>query len=68
MKNKMCLHIESALKLSLLAGVSVKDNTEGWTNARKVFHMSNKLTTELRQKIELRSADDYELSPNRPSY
>lgn len=52
MSSNSCQHIDLAIKLCKLSGNSVKEVSKGWTNAKQVFHLSNPLTDELKQKIE----------------
>lgn len=52
MTSNSCQHINLAVKFCKLSGNPVKNISEGWTNAKKVYHMSNSLASELKQIIE----------------
>ena len=46
-----CPEINLALKLAIELGNSISETSEGWTNAKKVFHMKNKLSSKLNETI-----------------
>lgn len=49
--NSICPDIDMAIKLSIVAGNSIKEKSEGWSKAKQVFFMERKLTLELKDKI-----------------
>lgn len=52
MNNSNCQQIDLAIKLSIKGENSIKNISEGWSNAKKVFHMNTALTHELKKQIE----------------
>ena len=52
MLNINYLQIDIVIKICEKFGNNVKEISEGWTNARKVFHMYDFLSDILREEIE----------------
>ncbi|KAA8998184.1 hypothetical protein FJU30_17375 [Affinibrenneria salicis] len=45
-------HIKHAVKLSLSAGNSIREISDGWSDVNQVIYLSRKMSTELRKQIE----------------
>lgn len=50
--NSICPEINTAIRFALNTGNEIKEKSEGWTKAKQVFFMKNKLTQELKNKIQ----------------
>ncbi len=47
-----CQHISLAIKICKLSGNTIKEISQGWTNAKKVFHFTYSISFELKNRIK----------------